>query len=47
VTVGPDCLLGAGAVVTKDVPADSIVKGPAGEASKVSARAYSKVPADS
>ena len=47
VTVGPDCLLGAGAVVTKDVPADTIVKGPAGEASKVSARAYSKVPADS
>jgi len=47
VAVGPDCLLGAGAVVTKDVPADTIVKGPAGEASKVSARAYSKVPADS
>jgi sugar O-acyltransferase (sialic acid O-acetyltransferase NeuD family) len=47
VAVGPDCLLGAGVVVTKDVPADTIVKGPAGEASKVSARAYSKVPADS
>lgn len=47
VTVGPDCLLGAGAVVTKDVPADTIVKGPTGEAAKVSARAYSKVPADS
>jgi sugar O-acyltransferase (sialic acid O-acetyltransferase NeuD family) len=47
VRVGPDCLLGAGAVVTKDVPADTILKGPAGEASKVSARAYSKVPADS
>lgn len=47
VTVGPDCLLGAGTVVTKDVPADTIVKGPAGEASKVSARVYSKVPADS
>src|SRR4051812_23626003 len=47
VTVGADCLLGAGAVVTKDVPADTIVKGPAGEASKVSARVYSKVPADS
>ena len=45
VTVGPDCLLGAGAVVTKDVPADTIVKGPAGEASKVSARVYSKVAA--
>lgn len=44
VTVGADCLLGAGAVVTKDVPADTIVKGPTGEASKVSAKAYSKVP---
>lgn len=44
VTVGTDCLLGAGAVVTKHVPADTIVKGPMGEASKVSARAYSKVP---
>jgi sugar O-acyltransferase (sialic acid O-acetyltransferase NeuD family) len=47
VNVGADCLLGAGAVVTKDVPADTIVKGPVGESSKVSARAYSKVPADS
>jgi sugar O-acyltransferase (sialic acid O-acetyltransferase NeuD family) len=47
VTVGPDCLLGAGAIVTKDVAADTIVKGPSGEPSKVSARAYSKVPADS
>jgi sugar O-acyltransferase (sialic acid O-acetyltransferase NeuD family) len=45
VTVGPNCLLGAGAVVVKDVPPDTIVKGPASEASKVSARAYSKVPA--
>ena len=44
VTVGPDCLLGAGAVVTKNVPPDTIVKGPVGEASRVSARAYSKVP---
>jgi sugar O-acyltransferase (sialic acid O-acetyltransferase NeuD family) len=47
VTVGADCLLGAGAAVTRDVPTDTIVKGPAGEMSKVSARAYSKVPADS
>ena len=47
VTVGADCLLGAGAVVTKNVPADTIVKGPTGEASKVTARAYSKVPDES
>jgi sugar O-acyltransferase (sialic acid O-acetyltransferase NeuD family) len=47
VTVGADCLLGAGAVVTKNVAADTIVKGPTGEASKLSARAYSKVPDES
>ena len=46
VTVGADCLLGAGAVVVKDVAPDTIVKGPTGEASKVSAKAYSKVLAE-
>ena len=44
VNVGADCLLGAGAVVVKDVPADTLMKGPMGEAAKVPATAYFKVP---
>jgi sugar O-acyltransferase (sialic acid O-acetyltransferase NeuD family) len=44
VKIGADCLIGAGAVVVKDVPADSIIKGVTSEPARaVGARAYFKV----
>ncbi len=44
VSIGADSLLGAGAVVVKDVPPDTLVKGPMGEITKVPATVYFKVP---
>lgn len=44
VNVGADCLIGAGAVVVKNVPPDTLMKGPMGEAAKVAASTYFKVP---
>jgi acetyltransferase-like isoleucine patch superfamily enzyme len=42
--IGPDCLIGAGALVTRDLPENALVKGVAGEPhAKIGARAYFKV----
>ena len=43
VKIGADCLIGAGAVVIKDLPADTLVKASTPEIAKVSATAYFKV----
>ena len=47
VTLGADSFLGAGAVVVKDVPADTLVRGNLSDLSKpLSARRFSKVPSE-
>jgi acetyltransferase-like isoleucine patch superfamily enzyme len=45
VTIGADCIIGAGALVSKDIEADRVVRGEAGEASG-SARRLHRVPRD-
>jgi len=45
-TVGTDCWIGPGVAVTRDVPDDTILRAPAAEAAKISARRFFKAPAD-
>jgi acetyltransferase-like isoleucine patch superfamily enzyme len=43
VNIGRDCLIGAGALVVKDVTDDQFIKGPASETSSRGAKRFFKV----
>jgi sugar O-acyltransferase (sialic acid O-acetyltransferase NeuD family) len=43
VKIGEDCLIGAGALVTKDVPPNTLIKGTRSESSDLTPRQYFKV----
>jgi sugar O-acyltransferase (sialic acid O-acetyltransferase NeuD family) len=46
VTIGADCLIGAGATVIKDVPENTLIKGKQSEAANFTPRQYFKVDAE-
>lgn len=42
-TIGPDCLVGAGATVSQNLPANTLIKGTRNERASLSARGYFKL----